>query len=86
MPHLKLLAWGPEGDYAKADLLGVTRPIELPHRFAQPCTDLAVLLNTSAACPDRTLARLIGEAVGAVSERFRLELTIFKKDHFGLGE
>ena len=86
IPHMKLLAWGPEGDYGKADLLGVDRPVELPHSFAQPCTDLAVLLNASAACPDETLNRLIGEAVKAVSDRYQLELTIFKKDHFGLGE
>ncbi|MBR0207901.1 MAG: hypothetical protein IJQ43_03280 [Oscillospiraceae bacterium] len=86
VPHLKLLAWGPEGDYGKADLLGADRPIELPHRFARPCTDLGVLLNTSAACPDETLNRLLGEAVRTVSDRYQLELTIFKKDHFGLGE
>ena len=86
IPHLKLLAWGPEGDYGKADILGVDRPIELPRRFAARCTDLAVLLNTSAACPDELLDRLLEEAVRAVSDRFRLELTIFKKDHFGLGE
>ena len=86
MPHLKLLAWGPEGDFGKADLLGVDRPIELPRRFAAPCTDLAVLLNTSAACPDEVLNRLLGEAVKVVSDRYQLELTIFKKDHFGLGE
>ena len=86
IPHLKLLAWGPEGDYGKADILGVDRPIELPHRFENPCTDLAVILNTSAACPDVTLDRLIGDAVRSVSERYRLELTVFKKDHFGLGE
>ncbi len=86
VPHLKLLAWGPEGDYGKADVLGTERPIELPRRFARPCTDLAVLLNASAACPDGTLNRLIGEAVRDVSARYRLELTIFRKDHFGLGE
>ena len=86
VPHLKLLAWGPEGDYGKADVLGVERPIELPRRFERPCTDLAVLLNASAVCPDAELNRLIGESVQAVSVRYRLELTIFKKDHFGLGE
>ncbi|MBR4472454.1 MAG: hypothetical protein IKS55_02345 [Oscillospiraceae bacterium] len=86
IPHLKLLAWGPEGDYGKADLLGTDRPIELPHRFTEPCTDLAVILNASAVCPDETLDRLIGETVKAVSERFQLELTLFRKDHFGLGE
>ncbi len=86
IPHLKLLAWGPEGDYGKADILGTDRPLELPHRFANPCTDLAVIVNASAVCPDETLNRLIGEAVGAVSERFQLELTYYKKEHFGLGE
>ncbi|MBR5094083.1 MAG: hypothetical protein IK095_03225 [Oscillospiraceae bacterium] len=86
IPHLKLLAWGAEGDYGKVDLLGVDSPVEISHRFAGPCTDLAVLLNTSAVCPDRTLDRLIGTAVRDVSERYQLELTVFLKDHFGLGE
>lgn len=86
IPHLKLLAWTPEGDYGKLDLLGTLRPAEVPHRFSRPCTDLAVLVNASAVCPDETLNRLLGEAIRTVSDRFRLELTIFRKDHFGLGE
>ena len=86
VPHLKLLAWTPEGDYGKADLLGLDRPLEMPHRFARPCTDLAVLLNASAVCPEDTLDRLLQDAVTAVSERFRLELTVFLKDRIGLGE
>ena len=86
LPHGKLLAWGPEGDYGKADILGMDRPVELPQRFTRPCTDLAVLLNASAVCPDGTLDRLIGEAVKEISARYQLELTVFKKDHFGLGE
>lgn len=86
IPHLKLLAWSPEGDYGKADLLGAERSIELSHRFTQPCVDLAVLLNASAVCPDPALSRLLGAAVASVSERYQLELTIFKKDHFGLGD
>ena len=85
-PHLKLLAWGPEGDFAKADILGVNRPVEMPRCFENPCVDLAVILNTSAVCPDEALDRLLGEAVKQVSDRYQLELTIFKKDHFGLGE
>ena len=86
IPHLKLLAWGPEDDYAKVDLLGGGRAIETPRRFERPCTDIAVLLNASAACPDEELDRFIGEAVKTVSERYALELTVFKKDRFGLGE
>ncbi len=86
IPHLKLLAWGPEGDYARADLLGAERPVETPRRFSGPCTDIAVILNASAACPDAALDRIIGEAVRTVSDRYQLELTVFRKEHFGLGE
>ena len=86
IPHLKLLAWTPEGDYGKVDLLGTERPVILTRDFERPCTDLAVLLNASAACPDEALDRLLGEAVETVSRRYRLELSVHRKDHFGLGD
>ena len=86
IPHCKLLAWGPEGDFGKADILGTGRPVELPHRFSRPCTDIAVILNMSAACPEGMLDRISSRAVKTVSDRYQLELTVFKKEHFGLGE
>ncbi len=86
IPHLKLLAWSPEGDYGKADLLDIDRPVRLTRPFAGRCTDLAAVLNASALCPDETLNRIMGEAVQTVSDRYQLELTVFRKDHFGMGE
>ena len=86
LPHFKLLAWGPEGDFGKADVLGTDRPAEMACQFAHACTDLGVLLNASAACPDRKLNKIIDEAVRTVSGRYQLELTVFMKDYFGLGE
>ncbi len=86
IPHMKLLAWEPEGDFGKVDLLGVGRPVEISRRFERPCTELAVILNTSAACPFALLDRLVTEAVNAVSDDYQLELMIFKKDGFDLGE
>ena len=86
VPHFKLLAWGPEGDFGKADILGTGRPVELPHRFKEPCTDIAIILNTSAACPDEELDRIVEEAVSSVSGMYQLEITVFKKDRFSLGE
>ena len=86
VPHFKLLAWGPEGDFGKADILGTGRPVEMPHRFAEACTDIAVIMNTSAACPDEELDRIVEEAVRSVSGRYQLEITVFKKDRFSLGE
>lgn len=85
IPHLKLLAWEPEGDFGKADLLGVDRPIEVSHRFANPCTQIAVILNASAACPPDLLEQLVTGAVQEVSARYQLELMIYKKECFGMG-
>ncbi len=86
IPHLKLLAWEPEGDYGKVDLLGTARPIEVSHSFARPCTDLAVILNTTAACPAKKLEDLFLKAVEDVSRQYQLEVMIFRKECIGLGE
>ena len=85
IPHLKLLAWTPEGDFGKVDLIGVGRPIERTRPFERPCVDLAVILNASAACPHKTLDAIVTGAAEAVSEEYRLEMTVFKKEHFGMG-
>lgn len=86
IPHLKLLAWTQEGDYGKVDLLGVNRAAEVSRRFSQLCVDLAVTLNTTAACPPEELDNLILGAIESISEKYRLELLIFKKECIGLGE
>lgn len=85
IPHLKLLAWEPEGAYGKADLLGVDRPVEVTKRFERPCTELAVMLNSSAACPSGKLDAIMTEAVKKTSEQYQLELVIYKKECFGMG-
>ena len=85
VPHFKLLAWEPEGDFGKVDLLGKEREIEVNHRFARPCTDLAAVLNASAVCPAGILEQVAMDTVRTVSDRYQLELTVFKKECFGMG-
>lgn len=84
IPHLKLLAWEPEGEYGKADLLGVNRPVEMTKTFAKPCTSLAVMLNGSGVCPSGHLDDVISSAVEEVSRNYNLTLMIFKKECFGM--
>ncbi len=86
IPHMKLLAWGPEGDFGKVDILGVGRPVEINRSFEHPCTKLAVILNCSAACPFKELDNIVADAVRSESDAYQLELLIFKKDCFGLNE
>ena len=83
---MKLLAWEPEGDFGKVDLLGTDRPIEVTRRFARPCTDVAVILNANAACPAAVLDGVIRSVVEETSDRYQLELRYFKKECFNLGE
>ena len=86
IPHLKLLAWTPEGDYGKTDLIGIDRSIEASHRFENPCTQIAVMLNASAVCPDNELDRIITAAVDEISPLFNLETVIFQKEAFGMSD
>ena len=86
IPHMKLLAWEAEGDYGKVDLLGVDRPIEITRRFQRPCTDIAVVLNANAACPAKELDEIILSAAKAASQMYQLEVKLFKKECFNLGE
>ena len=86
IPHLKLLAWEPEGDFGKVDLLGIGREIEVTHRFERPCTELAVILNASADCPAEEWETLVTQTVKEVSDRYQLELLIFKQECFGMGD
>lgn len=86
MPHLKLLAWEPEGDYAKADFLGNNRPVEFATRFERPCTELAVMLNGSAVCPGDKLDAIMQDAVETISAKHNLTVFIHKKECFGMGQ
>lgn len=85
IPHLKLLAWEPEGDYGKADMIGTARDTVLTHSFRTPCTELAVIINASAVCPADTLKELIAGAAMEISEKYRLETMIFREECFGMG-
>ncbi len=80
MPHMKLLAWEPEGDYGKADMMGTLRPVELSKSFSRPCTELAVLLNSSAFGDISALDRAVSAAVEKISAQYQLEVNIFKKE------
>lgn len=82
IPHLKLLVWEPEGDYGRVDLLGTGRPVETVKEFAHPCTELAVILNTSAECPAGRLDEIITGAIERVSEKYQLSVVTHKKECF----
>lgn len=85
IPHLKLLAWEPEGSYVKLDLIGVNREIQCTHRLETPVTELAVVINASAKCPAPLLDTILTNAVQRSSQEFQLENTLFRKECFGMG-
>lgn len=82
IPHLKLLAWTPEGDYGKADILGINRKIEAAQLFQAPCTEIAVVLNTSAVCKSDLLDQIITGSIERVSDIYQLSVITYKKECF----
>ena len=80
MPHMKLIAWTTDGDYAKVDMMGTERPVEIKQPFTDPCTQIAVVLNSSAFGGREKLDGAVSAAVEKVSENFQLELMICKKE------
>ena len=82
IPHLKLLAWTPEGDYGKADILGIGREIESMQQFHSPCTEIAVVLNTSAVCKSDLLNQIITNAIERISDLYQLSVITYKKECF----
>ena len=82
IPHMKLLAWNPEGDYGKVDLLGTGRPVVVTKAFQNPCTDLAVVFNASAFCGKDTLDQILSDALQRVSKQYQLTVTVYKKECF----
>ena len=85
VPHLKLLAWTPDGDYCRVDWMH-GQPLEITRAFERPCTELAVVINATAACAPEQLDSMISVAEQTVSDRFQLEVTVHKRDCFGMGE
>ena len=67
------------------DLLEAGRPVEINHRFVNPCKELAVVLNASAFYPPEQMDDMLSEAIETVSNTYQLSLSVYKKECFGLG-
>ena len=85
IPHLKLLAWTPDGDFGKVDWMHGQK-LEITRPFARKCTELAVVINATAACEPKQLDSLISVAEQTVSDRFQLEVTVHRRECFGMGD
>ena len=85
VPHLKLLAWSPDGDYGRVDWMS-GQALQITRSFARPCTAVAAVINATAVCEPKRLDSIISCAVETVSDRFGLALTMHRQDCFGMGE
>ena len=84
IPHMKLLAWTPQGDYGKVDLLGVSRPVMTAKALKGPCTELAVILNASVFCDAKKMDCISENVVDQVSSAYELTVTVFRKECFSV--
>ena len=65
--------------------MGTGRGVLTTRPFQGPCADIAVVFNASALCPAKTLDGLVDDAMRPAAEEYNLEVTVFRKEFFGMG-
>lgn len=84
VPHLKIFAFGEEGEYAKASLLGVDYDIEWNNKLASTYTKVSTIINARAVCESETMAEIVDDAIDATCEKFNLKEHCFFIESFGM--
>ena len=84
VPHLKAMARGADGAFAKASLIGVDYPTEFSARLAAPQKTLQVILNARAACESEVLDFLMDAALRETAGKYGAQLHVFFTECFGM--
>lgn len=84
VPHLKAMARGNDGSFAKASLIGVDYPTEFNAVLPEPKSSLQVILNARAACESEVLDFLMDTALRETAAKYGLELHVFFTECFGM--
>ncbi len=84
VPHFKVFASGEDGDYFKASLLGVGRPIEYDRRFERRYTALSVIINARASVDADAMSAAVEDALEAVKAEYNLNARTYFLESFGM--
>lgn len=84
VPHLKIFAFGEEGEYAKASLLGVDYDIQWDQKMASRYTKVSMIINARAVCESDKMAEIVDDAIDEVNEKFNLKEHCFFVESFGM--
>ena len=86
VPHLKTFATSGNGDFNKASLIGVDYDVEYAQKLLRPHKNLRMIINARAVCEARPLARLMGDALDEVCEKYDLDCQVFFTECFGMAD
>ena len=76
-PHLKIYAYGEEGDHAKYSLTGIDYPVEKDRRFGKRCTELSVVINARLLCPPELAGQVMKACIDGAGKKHNLDTMIF---------
>lgn len=84
VPHLKVFVTGEGGDFAKASLTGVDYETQFDRQLDAQYEKYSVVVNARAACPSKTLDRLMKNTLDAVIGEYSLDCQVLSIECFGM--
>ena len=85
-PHLKAFASGTDGDFFKASLIGVDYGVEYTRKLTRPYSAVSLVINARAVANSQVMAKIVDDALDAITARFNLRARTFFMETFGMME
>ena len=76
-PHMKIFAYGEDGDYAKYSLTGIDYLLEKDHLFGRRAVELSVVINARLLCPPMLAEQIMKACIDAAGKKHNLDTMIF---------
>lgn len=84
VPHLKLFAMGVNGDFLKASMTGVGRPVEYGRKLQRRYAAISMMINARALSDSQEMAQVADEAIALIQTQFHLKSRTYFSESFGM--
>ena len=80
MPHMKVFAASPSGEYAKYSMTGIDYPLDADHPFGGRATELSVVINAGFVSPAGLAEDVMKICIDTAGKKFGLDTMIFASE------
>ena len=80
MPHMKIFASSPDGNYCKYSLTGIDYPVEADRPYGGRATELSVVINAGFTSPANLVTDVMKICIDTAGKKNNLDTMIFATD------